>query len=68
MAAKEMKAKDRVRRVNGTGCAGTLIEIRTEVTASTTEGKDRDKPLLVSVLWDNGTYSYFAPEGLEVIG
>lgn len=54
---------DRVRRSTGEGCLGTVLDVRTEVVVSTLEMKE--KGLIVAVQWDNGTMSYFGPEGLN---
>ena len=66
MSVKKMKVNDRVRRVNDDGCQGAIKDIRAEsVSVSGTE--EKDKPLMVNVLWDNGTLSVLAPEALEVV-
>lgn len=57
------KKNERVKRKSGKGCQGTVQDVRTEITAST--GDTSEKGWLVNVLWDNGTDSYFAPQGLE---
>ena len=59
-----MKVGDRVTQVDKEGLRGTVKDIRAEVTAKVDQ---KDKSLLVSVLWDNGTFSYFAPEKLKVV-
>jgi hypothetical protein len=63
MASKSLKVNDRVRRVYGGGCCGTVKDVREEVTASADDR--REKALLINVLWDNGTMSCFSPDGLE---
>jgi hypothetical protein len=65
MVAKEMKQEDRVKRKNGLGCLGTVKMIREETTKS--QNETPMDALLVKVLWDNGTFSYFAPSALEVV-
>jgi hypothetical protein len=65
MVAKSLKVTDRVVRINARGCRGVVKDIRQEVTAASDELKERG--LLVCVLWDNGTLSYFSPEALEVV-
>lgn len=65
MAPKRLKVKDRVVRKTGSACVGTVVDIRTEITNSSVDPKDRG--LLVQVQWDNGTLSYFTPEGLESV-
>ena len=62
--AEKFKLNDRVKRSNGEGCLGIIKELRAETTSISDSKKE--KPLLVSVLWDNGTLSYFAPEGLQL--
>ena len=66
MAATDLKVDDRVRRCGGEGCLGVIKEIREEIVG--TSGDTTDKALLVKVLWDNGTLSYFSPEALERAG
>lgn len=63
----KFKVNDRVRRSGAAniGCQGTIKDVRSEVTATT--GDSKEKGLLVSVLWDNGTFSYFGPEGIEIV-
>lgn len=58
-----IKKDQRVKRKNIPGCSGTVQVVRTETTASTADISSRG--LLVQVLWDNGTLSYFTPEALE---
>ncbi len=65
MAPKRLKVKDRVVRKTGSACIGTVVDIRTEVSNTSVDMKDRG--LLVQVQWDNGTLSYFTPEGLESV-
>ena len=60
-----MKVSDRVRRANGAGCQGVIKDIRTETISSASETKDR--PIIVTVAWDNGTVSQFAPDGLDPV-
>jgi hypothetical protein len=61
--AEKFKVNDRVKRASGGGCIGVVKELRAETTSIGDSKKE--KPLLVSVLWDNGTISYFSPEGLQ---
>lgn len=65
MGTPKVKINDRVKRTQTGGCLGTVKDVRTEVTASSQEAKD--KGLMISVRWDNGTTSYLSPEGLEVV-
>ena len=62
---RKFKVDDRVKRAKIPGCRGVVKELRTEITASTEEA--REKSLMVSVLWDNGTLSYLTPDALEVV-
>ena len=53
---------DRVVRAIGDGCIGTIQSVRKETTAV---GDPGEKALIVGVVWDNGTISYFSPAGLK---
>ncbi len=53
------------RKAGGSACAGVVRSIREESRPS--KIGDDEKALLVTVLWDNGTFSYVAPEALEVV-
>lgn len=59
------KVEDRVRRVGRPGCDGTIKEIRMELENSGLSEEAREKALMIGVKWDNGTYSFFAPEALQ---
>lgn len=59
------KKGDRVKRKDGKGALGIVEDIREEVTKKA--GDPDEQGLLVSVQWDNGTFSYFAPESLEAV-
>lgn len=64
----KFKPNDRVKRSNGTsGCCGTVKDVRAELTAGRVEPthKEREKHLMITVAWDNGTISSFSPEALE---
>ena len=64
----EMKFKegDRVRRIANTGPVGTVTKVRVERTRATVKDVNDEPPAItVSVLWDNGTFSHFVPDGLE---
>ena len=61
----KLKLNDRVKRVNAAGCLGTVKEIKSDVTASTAEA--REKNITINVQWDNGTLSYLSPQSLEVV-
>ena len=60
-----LEVGSRVRRSTGKGAIGTVLDIRTEVTA--TGGETAEKGLMVVIAWDNGTQSYTTPSGLEVV-
>ena len=64
-SSRKIKVQDRVRRLNQPGCHGVVRELKTEVTAVTPEA--REKGLMVTVQWDNGTFSYMGPDALEVV-
>ena len=61
----EIKVDDKVRRIEGAGNIGLVIALREEVTS--TSGEVGEKGLMINVLWDNGTQSYFSPEALELV-
>lgn len=63
MAGKTFEIEDRVKRTDNTGPLGTVKESRVEVTATNAEA--REKGRMYVVLWDNGTQSCFAADGLE---
>lgn len=63
--SKKFKLNDRVKRVAGGGCQGVIKDIRSEVTAAASE--KTEKNLLICVLWDNGTQSYFTPDALDPV-
>ena len=67
MTIKKFKEKERVRRANHTGCLGYVREIRFELENSGLSAEARERGAMVGVIWDNGTFSYFAPEGLELV-
>jgi|694.fasta_scaffold14656_7 hypothetical protein len=49
--------------VSTRGCCGVVKSLRHETSAASAENKNRS--LMVQVLWDNGTLSYHGPEALE---
>jgi len=59
----KFSVNDRVRRANGEGSQGAVKEVRQEVVSSS--GDTREKGIMVTVAWDNGTISSFTPEALE---
>lgn len=63
---KKFKEGDRVKQAKRNSCLGVVKEIREETTGSS--GEVDNKALMVKVLWDNGTFSYFAPDALEIAG
>ena len=65
MTTKNININDRVRRIANSGAVGTVKEVRTEVTASSQEVKDKGR--MYYILWDNGTLSCLSAEGLEVV-
>lgn len=65
MSDNNIKLNDRVKRSSGSGCFGIVKELKTEVTATSADA--REKGLMVTVLWDDGSFSYFAPEALEIV-
>ena len=66
MITSKLKVGDRVTQADKGGLKGIIKDILSEVTAKADQ-KEREKSLLISVLWDNGTLSYFAPEKLKVV-
>lgn len=67
MNSQKIEINQRVKRAKKPGCYGIVKDIRTEVT-SAREKKDKNKNgLMIRVKWDNGTESYLAPEGLELV-
>jgi hypothetical protein len=65
MGKATFKPNDRVKRVFGGGCVGTVQEVRAEVSVSS-EPK-REVGYIIVVLWDNGTLSSFSPDGLVAV-
>lgn len=59
----KFKPLDRVRKILGSHIQGTVKEVRTESTAPV--GQEIARGLMVLVLWDNGTLSFFGPDALE---
>lgn len=59
----KFKVSDRVKRAKMPGCHGTVKDVKTEITAATNEARERG--VMFTVMWDNGTFSYMGPEGLE---
>lgn len=65
MASKELKAGNKVKRKNAEGCTGIVKAIREEVSSSAKDTSEKSP--VVTVEWDNGTTSVFAPDSLEII-
>ncbi len=59
------QVNDRVKSKDAERCLGVVKEVHEEVIGTT--GDIKDKALMVKVQWDNGTFSYFAPEALEIL-
>lgn len=67
------KVNDRVKRkelkdaktAHVQGCHGKVKELRTDVTVTNPDA--REKGLMLKVLWDNGTFSYVSPEAVEIV-
>ena len=62
--SNQIQVADRVQRVKDPGLQGLVKEIRTETTS---KQDAKEKGLMVQVLWDNGTLSYFSPESLKKV-
>jgi len=61
----KVKPNDRVRRSLKDGCQGVVRELRTDVTAHNAEAKE--KSVMATILWDNGTQSSMTPDSLELV-
>jgi len=55
---------DRVKRNGSRGGLGTVILLKFEILGTDQEKKDN---MMIKVAWDNGTDSFFAKEGLELV-
>ncbi len=62
MSTRKFKANDRVKRAKGSGCHGIVREVKEEST--TVSQEQREKSLMIHVLWDNGSFSCFSQEAL----
>ena len=62
---KELTLNSRVKRADQTGCYGTIKALKEESSQSADERKGQS--LIVQVLWDNGTLSYFTPDALKIV-
>lgn len=65
MSQPSFKPGDRVIRVHLPGSQGTVKEVREE-TIQQGDSRDRERPVIIGVQWDNGTVSYFGPAGLKL--
>lgn len=61
--AEKFKINDKVKRTGLPGVYGIVKDVRKETTA---KGESKEKNIMICVLWDNGTQSYFSPEALEI--
>ena len=66
MSIKKLKVGDRVKRISGSSCLGVVKELCMETTISSSSIDQKERPAMISVLWDNGTLSCFGPEALEM--
>ena len=62
--ANPFKEGDRVTRIHTAGSQGTVKEIREE-TVQSGDSREKDRPVIIGVQWDNGTISFFGTEGLK---
>lgn len=60
------KTGDRVVRTHLVGSQGTVKEIREESVLQG-DSREKEKPLIIGVQWDNGTMSFFGELGLKKI-
>jgi hypothetical protein len=56
------KVNDRVKRVSGEGCVGTIAEVRYETTGRDEAAKEKNP--IIAVLWDNGTQTVVGSRGI----
>lgn len=66
MGQPPFKVGERVIRVHLPGSQGTVKEVREE-TIQQGDSRDKERPLIIGVQWDNGTLSYFGPAGLKSV-
>ncbi|MCB0336830.1 MAG: hypothetical protein KDD62_11015 [Bdellovibrionales bacterium] len=59
----DLKEGDRVIQKEKPGCQGIIKMLREETVGSS--GAVDNKAIMIKVLWDNGTYSYFSPDALS---
>ena len=60
----KIKIGDRVKQSQREGLQGVVKGVHSETTA---KADQKDKALMIEVLWDNGTLSYLTPEQLQVV-
>ena len=61
----QLQISDRVQKIKEPGIQGIVKDIRTETTS---KQDSKEKNLMIQVMWDNGTVSYFSPENLRKVG
>ena len=61
---KKFKEKGKVKRVQGSPALGIVTSIRADSGGGASERGERG--IMVGVQWDNGTFSYFTPDALEL--
>ena len=62
----EMNGEAPVTTVTVRCCIGTVKSLREETTSKNQDARERS--IMVQVLWDDGTFSYHGPEGLDLAG
>ena len=62
---KKIKENDRVKRIQGASTQGLVTLIRTDSGGGAAERGERG--VMIGVQWDNGTFSYFTPDALELV-
>lgn len=64
MEQDKVKVGDRVVLTQKEGLQGSVKGVHFETTA---KAEQRDKALMIEVMWDNGTLSYVTPEQLKLV-
>ena len=64
MEQDKVKIGDRVVMVQKEGLQGSVKGVHFETTAKMDQ---RDRAMMVEIMWDNGTLSYVTPEQLKVV-
>ena len=62
----KFKEKDRVRRLPHSASLGTVKEVRFVLENSGLSEDARQKGAMIGIQWDSGTYSYLAPDAIEI--